>query len=139
MTSELDWPPEFDRTPAEQRRPYPHGFQVSQTEAFKNILAELEKFDDISDIEIETVAPHNSQFPNIPRSSVDPDDPGVLVSWTKDGQKYVIPCNQWDNLRDNAQAIYHYLNAKRGAFCAVDLELSMSLILSRFCLIFLTL
>lgn len=114
MTSELDWPPEFDRTPEQQRRPYPHGFQVSQTEAFKNILAELRKFDDISQIEIETAAQHNSHVPNIPRASADPDDPGVLVSWEQDGQQYVAPCDQWDNLRDNAQAIYHYLNAKRG-------------------------
>lgn len=114
MMSELNWPTEFDRTPDEQRRSYPHGFQVSQTEAFKNILTELRKFDDISQIDIQTAAPHNSQFPNIPRSSADPGDPGVLVMWQRDGQQYVAPCDQWDNLRDNAQAIYHYLNAKRG-------------------------
>lgn len=114
MSSALDWPPEFDRTATAERRPYPHGFQVSQTEAFKNILSELRRFDDISGIDIQTTAPHRSQFPNIPRKSADPADPGVLVSWERDGQQYVAPCDRWDNLRDNAQAIYHYLSAKRG-------------------------
>lgn len=114
MTSSLEWPPEFERTPESERRPYPHGFQVSQTDAFQNILSELQKFNNISEIEIETAAPHNSDFPNIPRSSADCNDPGVLVSWKQGEQYYVVPCDQWDNLRDNAQAIYHYLSAKRG-------------------------
>jgi hypothetical protein len=114
MSSDLEWLSEFERTPESERQPYPHGFQVSQTDAFKNILSELRKFDNVAEIEVETAAPHNSEFPNIPRSSAEPDDPWVVVSWKQDGQYYVAPCDRWDNLRDNAQAIYHYLSAKRG-------------------------
>jgi len=72
------------------------------------------KLDDATNISIETAAEHRPKWENIPTSSAAPDDPGVVAYWNQDGKKYAAPCDKWDNLRDNAQAIYHYLKAKRG-------------------------
>ena len=109
---ELDWPAEFDRTPAEERKPYPHGFRVSRSVAFDNILSELRKMD-ARNVQLDTGAEHQKRNPNKPYANSDFDDPGVVVRFERDGQQFAIPCDRWDNARDNAQAIARYLDAKR--------------------------
>lgn len=111
--SRIDWPDQFDRTPAAERRSYPHGFQQSRREAFDSILDELEKMDGVQNVKVETAAPHTTKHPHQPYKDRDPDDPGVVVYFERDGQQFAIPCDRWDNLRDNARAIALYLDAKR--------------------------
>jgi hypothetical protein len=108
----LDWPDEFERTPDRKRRQYPGGFQVSRSEAFDSILAELQKMD-ARNVQIETAAPHTAKNPHRPYADRDPEDPGVVVYFERDGQQYAVPCDRWSNLRDNARAIALYLDAKR--------------------------
>ncbi|WP_254831612.1 J domain-containing protein [Haloglomus salinum] len=110
--SGLDWPAGFERTPAEQRKPYPHGFRVSRTEAFDSILAELEQMDAVNP-RVETAAPHTQANPHRPYADREPDDPGVVVYCDLDGEGRAFPCDRWDTLRDNARAIAKYLAAKR--------------------------
>lgn len=110
--SRLDWPAEFDRTPADEREPYPHGFRISRSRAFDNILEELRKMD-ARNVQVKTAAPHTQAEPHRPYADRTPDDPGVVVYFERDGQQFAVPCDQWDNLRDNAQAIAKYLDAKR--------------------------
>ena len=40
-TEHIDWPAEFERTPPEDREPYPNGFRVTRSVAFENVLDEL--------------------------------------------------------------------------------------------------
>jgi hypothetical protein len=110
--SELDWPPGFERTPPEEREPYPHGFRVSRAEAFDGILAELELMGAVN-VRVETAAPHTQAQPHRPYADRDPDDPGVVVYCDLEGQGVAFPCDRWDTLRDNARAITKYLDAKR--------------------------
>jgi hypothetical protein len=42
-----------------------------------------------------------------------PTDPGVVAYYDKGDQGYAVPCDRWTSVRDNAQAIAKYLNAKR--------------------------
>jgi hypothetical protein len=109
---ELDWPDGFSRTKPSEREPYPHDFRVDIRQAFRNILAELSKRD-VDDVRIESAASHLKDNPNLPYANANPDDPGVVAYFTRNGTQYAVPCDQWDNLRDNAQAIAKYLNAKR--------------------------
>jgi hypothetical protein len=109
----LDWPAGFDRTPAADRIPYPHSFRVSRTQAFDNVVEQLDKLDGAANVRVATAAPHTSQEPHRPYADRDPDDPGVVVRFDRDGQGYAIPCDRWDSLRDNAQAIAKYVDAKR--------------------------
>jgi len=110
--SRLDWPDGFERTPPENREPYPHGFRVTRSQAFDNILDELRKLD-ARDVQLDTGAEHQTRNPNKPYANASFDDPGVVVRFERDGQQYAIPCDRWDNPRDNAQAIARYLDAKR--------------------------
>ena len=68
---------------------------------------------DAVNIEVETAAPHTAKKPHRPYADRDPDDPGVVVYFEREGQGFAVPCDRWSNLRDNAQAIAKYLNAKR--------------------------
>jgi hypothetical protein len=106
------WPQGFSRTHPDDREPYPHGFRVGMREAFRNIVEELERLG-AQAIEVETAVDHPDHEPNVPPAGADPDDPAVIAYYWHDSQQYAVPCDQWDNLRDNAQAIAKYLNAKR--------------------------
>lgn len=109
----LDWPDGFDRTPRSVRESYPHNFRVSQRQAFENIVTQVERMDGVSGLEIETAADHLERRPNVPRSNASPSDPGVVVRFVRDGERLVFPCDRWSSLRDNAQAIAKYIEAKR--------------------------
>lgn len=107
-----DWPRGFDRTHPNQREPYPHGFRVSTREAFENIITQLDRLG-AEDYAIATDADHQTRNPNLPYADADPEDPSVVVRYSYEGSRYAIPCDRWDNLRDNAQAIAKYIDAKR--------------------------
>ncbi len=112
MTYRIDWPRGFDRTPPNEREPYPHNFRVTRREAIENILEELRKMD-ARNVNILTDAEHQDRDSNIPYADSSYQDPGVVVYFDRDGANYAVPCDRWDSLRDNAQAIAKYLNAKR--------------------------
>jgi hypothetical protein len=105
----LNWPDEFDRTSPSDRTPYPHNFEVTVREAVENVTDELSRFD-AGETRIETAA----RGLNDPATDVTYNDPGVVAYWRVDGEDFAAPCDQWSTLRDNAQAVYHYLKAKRG-------------------------
>lgn len=108
----VDWPAGFERTPAHERTRYPHSFRVSRRKAFDSIVEELEKMG-VDDYRVETAAPHTTANPHQPYKDRDPEDPAVVVYWTRDGEQFAAPCDRWNNLRDNARAIAKYLDAKR--------------------------
>lgn len=110
--SDVDWPAGFERTPPAERRTYPHGFQTSMMHAFQNIVDELEKMD-AEQIRVESGHDHRTDKPHLPYKRSEADDPGVVAYFNLDGEAYAVPCDRWDNTRDNAQAIARYLDAKR--------------------------
>lgn len=90
------WPDVLGRTSTTERAEYTEGpgFQVSANDALRNIEDELRSLG-AEDIE------------------VDANDPEVLVTYTLDDRDQVIGSDRWDNVRDNAQAIAKYVQAKR--------------------------
>lgn len=111
--SNLDWPDAFPRTPPQKRRSYPGGFQVTRSAAFQNVLDELRKWDGVTDVQLDSGAEHQKRNPNKPYARASFDDPGVVVYFTKDGEQMAAGCDRWDNPRDNAQDLYHYLHETR--------------------------
>lgn len=109
----LDWPPEFDRTPTHERTAYPGGFRVTRAEAFGNALDELRRWDAVTDVQLDSGAEHQKQNPNKPYARASFDDPGVVVRFSKDGDDMAAACDRWDNPRDNAQDLFHYLHETR--------------------------
>jgi hypothetical protein len=98
MSTSFDWPDEFRRTPDGERTAYPHGFQVSREQAFQNIIEEVRKFDDLRGFKIETAATHQSDSPQIPTQTSDPEDPGVVLYWNRSGEAFAAPCDRWQSL-----------------------------------------
>lgn len=110
--ADVEWPDGFERTDERQREPYPHGFRVDRRQAFENILEELKKLG-AEEVRIDSGATKKTVNPNALSQDANPDDPSVVVYFSKDGQDFAVPCDKWDNVRDNAQAIAKYLDAKR--------------------------
>lgn len=113
MSEHIDWPESFERTPAEDRTPYPNGFRVTRSTAFQNVLDELRSWDGVTDVQLDSGAEHQKQNPNKPYANATYEDPGVVVYFTKDGEEMAAACDRWDNPRDNAQDLYHYLHETR--------------------------
>lgn len=111
--SNLDWPAEFERTDPSDRTEYPHGFSVTRSTAFENVLSELATWQGVTDVQLDSGAEHTKQNPNKPYANASYDDPGVVVRFQKDGQDMAAACDRWDNPRDNAQDLYHFLHETR--------------------------
>jgi len=111
--SDLDWPAEFERTPPEDREEYSGGFRVTRSTAFQNVLDELATWDGVTDVQLDSGAEHQKRNPNKPYARSSFDDPGVVVRFNKDGEDMAAACDRWDNPRDNAQDLYHYLHETR--------------------------
>jgi len=111
--SYLDWPAEFERTPADERTSYPGGFRVTRSQAFENILDELATWDGVTDVQLDSGAEHQQRNPNKPYANSSFEDPGVVVRFNKDGEDMAAACDRWNSPRDNAQDLYHYLHETR--------------------------
>lgn len=109
----VDWPEGYDRTPEHERKPYPHGFEVTRTEAFQSILDELAKMDDVTDVQLSFGAEQTIRDPNRPYADATFDDPAVVVRFEREGEQYAMPCDRWNNPRDNARAIALTIKSKR--------------------------
>jgi hypothetical protein len=46
--------------------------------------------------------------------SKEPEDPGVVVYWTRGGKKYAMACDRWRDRASNMRAIGKTIEAKRG-------------------------
>jgi len=110
---ELDWPAEFERTDPADREPYSGGFRVTRSVAFQNVLDELRTWDGVTDVQLDSGAEHQKRNPNKPYAKASYDDPGVVVRFQKEGEDMAAACDRWDNPRDNAQDLYHYLHETR--------------------------
>lgn len=112
-TGDIDWPYSFPRTDPSDRERYSGGFRVTWSIAFQNVLDELRTWDGVTDVQLESGAEHQKRNPNKPYANASFEDPGVVVYFTKDGEQMAAACDRWDNPRDNAQELYHYLHETR--------------------------
>lgn len=112
--ADVEWPDGFERTAPGDREPYPHGsgFRVDRRQAFENILEQLKQLG-AEEVRIDSGAHEKTVNPNLLTQESDPSDPSVVVYFSKNGEDFAVPCDKWDNVRDNAQAIANYLDAKR--------------------------
>ena len=112
-TEHIDWPDEFERTDPSDRERYSGGFRVTRSVAFQNVLDELATWQGVTDVQLDSGAEHQKRNPNKPYANASFDDPGVVVRFQKDGEDMAAACDRWDNPRDNAQDLYHYLHETR--------------------------
>lgn len=108
----LDWPAEFPRTPMAERTPN-RSFEVSLNDAISDLAKEMERLG-VDDWRLSTNMDHQSQNPNFPYANQpDPDDAGVVLRWSMEGEQYAVACDSYTRVRDNIREIGLYVREKR--------------------------
>lgn len=116
VAPELDWPAHYDRTPADDREPYPGDLSPTRKESFQSVVDELERWGATS-VDISTASQHYVDRPNIPHQHDKPDDSGVVARFRREGEAadeaFAIACDKWATQRENARAIALYAQRMR--------------------------
>lgn len=107
----LDWPPELNRT-AEAERERTAKFGVTLGSAISDIDSEMDRLS-VDDWRLETAMPQRKTDRLPYTSAAEPEDPGVVLRWIKDGDQYAVGCDRYDRVRDNMRALGLYLMEKR--------------------------
>jgi hypothetical protein len=107
---EVDWPAAFERTPPGDRA-RTSKFSVTFHEAVKSIQTQLDRLG-VDDWRLSTAAPHRKKD-GMPYANANPDDPGVVVRWSMDGDQFAVACDHYTDWRDNARSIALYIEEKR--------------------------
>jgi hypothetical protein len=69
---------------------------------------------EVDDWRLSTGLDHQSRNPNRPYANQpEPDDPGVVVRWTMDGDQYAVACDEYSRARDNLRTVGLYIREKR--------------------------
>ncbi len=106
----LQWPVHWPRTKSPSRA----RFDTTMAAARDGILHELSLMGVRSNsIVISTDIP--LRMDGLPKANRRvPDDPGVAVYFIREGRELCIPCDKWDRIQDNMQAIRKTIEALRG-------------------------
>ena len=110
--STLDWPRNWERTPARERSKN-RNYEVELQDAIEDLEAELHRLG-VDDWRLATDMDHQSRNPNYPYANQpEPDDPGVVVRWSMDGDQYAVACDAYSRVRDNLRTAGLYIREKR--------------------------
>lgn len=104
----LQWPLGWPRTP----KPIRAIFQTSLAGARAALLYELRKMHATNIVINSNMELRRDGLPYAKQSRL--DDTGVAVYFTLNGEQRCIPCDRWDLVEDNLQAIRKTIEALRG-------------------------
>lgn len=104
----LTWPTGQARTPQHQRK-YSR-FQTSFGPARDDLISELHRMG-AREIIISTDVPLRRD--GLPYADGDPKDPGIAVYFKRRNKPYVIACDTYHRLKDNARAVWATVEALR--------------------------
>lgn len=108
----LDWPEGFARHGKAERRSCSK-FEVTMNRAIQDLETEMERLD-VDDWRLETTLDHQRKNPNYPYASQPKaDDPGVVLRWQTDDDRFAVACDRWTRVRDNIREIGLYVQEKR--------------------------
>lgn len=108
----LAWPIGWERTPRPQQRRAQ--FKTSFARARDGVLDELSLMGaPMNQVVISSNIPLRRD--GLPYANTrQPDDPGIAVYFVRGGEQKCIPCDRWDRVEDNLQAIRKTVEALRG-------------------------
>lgn len=105
----LSWPEGWSRTLSRERVKAP--YKVTIDKARKDLQYELRMLG-AEDVVISSNVPLRKDG-QLHGKAREPDDPGVAVYWTLDGQPQVMACDKWDLVRSNLRAVGLAIGALR--------------------------
>lgn len=110
--STIDWPEQFERTPP-SRRTRNRKFQAALGSTTKSLAGELDRMD-VDDYRASTGSGGSYTKSNgMPKHNANPDDPGFVLRWSKDGEQFAVACDAYQRLKNNARAVYLWLHETR--------------------------
>lgn len=101
----LAWPEGWPRT----KNPRKSSFKSTLTQALRNVEKSLELFAKDTGKKVENITISS----NVTLGKLNPEDPGVVVSFLWDGLQSGYPVDMYDKVQDNLQAIHHCIEAER--------------------------
>jgi hypothetical protein len=110
--SRLDWPPGQARTPAHERSRN-NSYQASLTDTTADIATEMDRLDP-DEWQVQTASGGRYVKDNgLPKHNANPEDPGVVLRWSKGGRSYAVACDDSPRLRDNLRTVYLWVHETR--------------------------
>jgi len=110
--SRIDWPAGFERT-NERRRTSGSKFQASLADTTREIEAEMDRMG-VDNFRASTGSGGAYTKSNgLPKHNANPDDPGFVLRWSKDGEQFAVACDKYRRLRDNCRAVYLWVHETR--------------------------
>ncbi|GAB3315146.1 J domain-containing protein [Haloplanus salinarum] len=110
--SRIDWPAGFERT-TERRRTSGSKFQASLADTTKSIAAEMDRMGVDSWRASTGSGGAYTKSNGLPKHNANPDDPGFVLRWSKDGEQFAVACDKYRRLRDNCRAVYLWVHETR--------------------------
>ncbi|MFC6716250.1 J domain-containing protein [Natrialbaceae archaeon GCM10025810] len=111
MSERLEWPPELERTSADERESTSK-FDVTLGAAIKDIKREMDRLE-VDHWRLSTAMPQRKTDGLPYASAAEPDDPGAVLRWAMGGDQFAIGCDAYTRVRDNVRAIGLYVAEKR--------------------------
>lgn len=111
--SEPDWPPVIgERTPAAEREPN-NNFQATIGQTTKEIEAEMDRLGADEWRATTGSGGAYTKSNGLPKHNANPDDPGFVLQWSKDGEQFAVGCDRYSRLRDNLREVYLWVRETR--------------------------
>jgi hypothetical protein len=108
----LDWPPAFERTEPRERSPI-RKFSATVSETTEALAAEMRRLDPTEWRVSTGSGGRHTKTNGLPNASANPDDPGVVLRWSDDGEQFAVGCDASPRLRDNLRTVYLWVRETR--------------------------
>ncbi|GGN92340.1 J domain-containing protein [Haloarcula pellucida] len=106
----IDWPGGFERTPADDREPN-RNFEATLGQTTDDLATEMDRLD--PDEWRASTGNSHTKSNTLPLHNANPDDPGFVLRWTKDGEQFAVACDEYSRLRDNVREVYLWVHETR--------------------------
>lgn len=111
--NESDWPPVIgERTPASERK-RGSKFQASLGQTTQEIATEMDRLGADDWRATSGSGGRYTKKNGLPKHNANPDDPGFVLQWSKDGEQFAVGCDRYTRLRDNVREVFLWVRETR--------------------------
>jgi len=106
----LDWPEHLSRRPRDHRLSTSR-YQVTLAEAVSDLEDEIDRLGP-DDWRV-SIGNQHTKSNGMPLYNANPDDPGFVLRWSKDGTAHAVACDYYRDLRDNVREVGKWIHETR--------------------------
>nr|WP_233265075.1 J domain-containing protein [Halomarina oriensis] len=102
----------MERTPLRDRKRR-SSFRVSLGQTTEELTIEIDRLDPDEWRASTGSGGAHTKANGLPKYSANPDDPGFVLRWSKDGEQFAVACDRYSSLRDNVRTVYLWVHETR--------------------------